>query len=296
MKLSCDCIHCIFGKANELYARSVTDESQRVRFMKETMRILADAAEDVPIPYLTYLVMTHLHNETQVDDYYTHEKTTFNNLMLSVEDSVMAKISASADPLLSAMRCAITGNMIDFGALKTVSKAEVLNTLDGCGQTPLDAGTCDAFRRDLGQAKTLAYLADNAGEIVMDKLLVQVLQRLYPQLTVRFFVRGNPTLNDATLQDAEEIGLTAVTNVYTNGKAVPGTCLDYMEEDMAQMIRDSDVIISKGQGNFESLNGSGLNVYYLLLCKCGHFARRFNMKSMQPVFIHERDVKDLLDP
>ena len=294
MKLSCDCIHCIFGKANELYARSVTDESKRVRFMKETMRIVADAAEDVPIPYLTCLVMTHLHNETQVDDYYTHEKTTFNNLMLSVEDSVTEKISASADPLLSAMRYAITGNIIDFGALKTVSKTNVLDTLDSCGQTALDAETCDAFRRDLEKAETLAYLADNAGEIVMDKLLVQVLQRLYPKLSIRFFVRGNPILNDATMQDAEEVGLTAVTDVYTNGKAVPGTCLDYIEEDMARLVRESDVIISKGQGNFESLNGSGMNIYYLLLCKCGHFARRFSMKSMQPVFIHEKDVSDLL--
>lgn len=296
MKLSCECIHCIFGKANELYARSVADEAQRVRFMKQTMRIVADAAEDIPIPYLTYQVMTHLHNETQVDDYFEHEKTTFNNLMLSVEDSVTAKISASADPLLSAMRYAITGNMIDFGALKTVSKTDVLATLDGCGQTALDAGTCDAFRRDLEQAETLAYLADNAGEIVMDKLFVQVLQRLYPQLTVRVFVRGNPTLNDATMRDAQEVGLTVVADVYTNGKAIPGTCLDYMEADMARLIRESEVIISKGQGNFESLNGSGLNIYYLLLCKCAHFARRFGMKSMQPVFIHEKDVKDLLNP
>ncbi len=296
MKLSCDCIHCIFGKANELYARSVANETKRVRFMKETMRIVADAAEDVPIPYLTYLVMTHLHNETRVDDYYTDEKTTFNNLMLSVEDSVMAKISASADPLLSALRYAITGNMIDFGALKTVSKTDVLATLDGCGKTALDADTCDAFRRDLENAKTLAYLADNAGEIVMDKLFVQVLQKLYPRLSIRFFVRGNPTLNDATVQDAQEVGLTAITDVYTNGLAMPGTCLDYMEEDMARLVRESDVIISKGQGNFESLNGSGLNIYYLLLCKCGHFARRFGMESMQPVFIHEKDVRDLLSP
>ena len=294
MKLSCDCIHCIFGKANELYARSVTDESRRVRFMKETMRIIADASEDVPIPYLTYQVMTHLHSETQVDDYYTHEKTTFNNLMLSVEDSVTAKIAASADPLLSALRYAITGNMIDFGALMTVSKTEVLNTLDRCGQTTLDAETCDAFRRDLEKAETLAYLADNAGEIVMDKLFVQVLQQLYPRLCIRLYVRGNPTLNDATMHDAQEVGLTAVTDVYTNGLAMPGTCLDYMEADMARLVRESDVIISKGQGNFESLNGSGLNIYYLLLCKCGHFARRFGMERMQPVFIHEKDVKDLL--
>ncbi len=285
----------MFDKANDLFARSVTDEARRVRFMKETMRIVADAAEDVPIPYLTYLIMTHLHNETQVDDYYTQEKTMFNNLMLSVEDSVMAKISASADPLLTALRYAITGNMMDFGALKTVSKTMVLATLDGCGETALDANTCEAFRRELGQAQTLTYLADNAGEVVLDKLFVQVLQRLYPQLSIRFFVRGNPTLNDATMRDAEEVGLTAVTDVYTNGLAMPGTCLDYMADDMARLVRESDVIISKGQGNFESLNGSGLNIYYMLLCKCGHFARRFDMNHMQPVFIHEKHVKDALN-
>lgn len=294
LKLSCDCIQCIFNKVNGLFATSVTDEDRRVRFMKETMRLIADSADDVPIPYLTYQVMAHLHNETRVDDYFEQEKTTYNQLMLTLEDSIMSKISASEDPLLSAVRYAMAGNFIDFGAFKTVARDDVLATLEKAWQIELDPDLCAALRRDLEGASTLAYLADNAGEIVLDKLFVQVLKQLYPRLAVRFFVRGNPTLNDVTLRDAEEVGLTAVTEVYTNGKAVPGTCLEYMEDDMAQLIRESDIVISKGQGNFESMNSTGLNTYYLLLCKCEHFARRFNMRRMQPVFIHEKDVRDTL--
>ncbi len=294
MKLSSKCAMCILGKANDLYAATETDEDKKIQFLKTTMRIVIESDESIPIPYLTYLMMTHLHSQTHIDDYYEQEKTSYNQLLLSMEESILAKISASPDPLFCALRYAMAGNFIDFGAFKTVAQADVQRVLARAEHTALDPDTCAAFRQDLKKATSLAYLADNAGEIVLDKLFVQILQQQYPGLTIRFFVRGKPTLNDVTLRDAAEVGLDRLVCVYTNGKAVPGTCLEHMDDDMADLIRKADVVISKGQGNFESMYGTGLNIYYLLLCKCEHFAHRFGMQQMEGVFINEKDVHEFI--
>ena len=260
--------------------------------MKETLKIVLESDADVPIPYLTCQLMALLESRTGISDFYESEKTTYNQLLLSKEADITAKTAASADPLLAALQFAMAGNFIDFGAFKTVSSDEVLSVLDCTEDAKIDPDTYAAFCNDLENASSLAYLADNAGEIVLDKLFVSVLKQFYPRLEVRFFVRGLPTLNDVTMHDAVEVGLDRITQIYTNGKAIPGTCLEYMDSDTAQLIKGADIVISKGQGNFESMNGTGLNTYYILLCKCSYFARRLNLERCEGIFINEKDVEE----
>jgi uncharacterized protein with ATP-grasp and redox domains len=290
LKLSASCALCILGKTQSLYNRFEPNEAKRLGFAKEAMGIICESDKEVSIPYLTYLLMSHLGRITETEDFYEQEKKYYNRFLLSMEDDISAKIDASPDPLLSALRYAMAGNYIDFGALDKVSKNELLEMLESVDGNVIKAGVYHEFKKDLGSAKSLVYLFDNAGEIVLDKLFVATMKKLYPSVKIHCVVRGLPVLNDATPEDAVSVGLDKLADVYGNGAAIPGTCIEYIADPLKSLILQADIVISKGQGNFESMYGCGLNVYYALLCKCDYFADRFRMERLSGVFINEKAI------
>ena len=146
------------------------------------------------------------------------------------------------------------------------------------------------LKADLKKAKSLTYLTDNCGEIVLDKLLIRKLKEVYSQLDITVIVRGSNVLNDATLADAQSIGLTNEVRVMENGSSIAGNALGYISEEAELLIRNADLVISKGQGNFETLNGCGLNIYYLFLCKCDWIVRKFQIKRLAGVLINDRNL------
>lgn len=148
-----------------------------------------------------------------------------------------------------------------------------------------------AFRRDLERAGKLVYLTDNCGEIVLDKLFIRHIRENFPQLQITAIVRGEPVINDATLEDAREIGLTEIVPCIGNGNAAPGTVIKRLSQEAKEMLSAADIIISKGQGNFESLYGEGFNPYYLFLCKCELFVTRFGLARYESVFVREERIK-----
>ena len=154
----------------------------------------------------------------------------------------------------------------------------------------LDENTLQLFRQDLSKAKKLTFCTDNCGEIVLDKLLIQTLRKLYPALQITVMVRGENVINDATIEDAQQIGLTDVAPVIGNGTAIPGTDPASLSGSAKEAFESADLIISKGQGNFESLSGCGCNIYYLFLCKCDHFVQMFGLRQFEGVFTHERSL------
>lgn len=211
--------------------------------------------------------------------------------MLNVEASVEEKIRTSADPLETALLYARIGNYIDFAALENVSQETMLKLLENENQEPLSQTEYANFQKDLSTAKTLVYLTDNCGEIVLDKLAVKILKEKYPQLNITVIVRGYPVVNDATMEDAEEIGLTDIVKVTGNGSNVGGTWFPGLSNEARTLLEQADVILAKGQGNFETMNDCGLNVYYLFLCKCDLFQRRFHAKALQGMFLNERRIQ-----
>lgn len=295
MKLTSSCVQCILGKTNSLYSKFEENEQKKLTFMKEAMRIVIESDPKISIPYLSHLLMEYLGKETNTADFYEKEKTTYNQLLLSMEHQIAKSINESDDTLQAALKYAMAGNYIDFAVLDKVVTNDLLTMLEGIDSNLIDAKTVGNFRNDLAHANSLVYLADNAGEIVLDKLFVSVLQKLYPDVQIHFIVRGFPILNDATMHDAVEIGLHKMASVYGNGTSIPGTCLEYVDEEVRQLIESSDLIISKGQGNFESLYGCGLNIYYIFLCKCDHFVKRFKLQKLQGVFINENSISDYVN-
>jgi uncharacterized protein with ATP-grasp and redox domains len=146
------------------------------------------------------------------------------------------------------------------------------------------------LRADLAKARRLVILTDNCGEIVMDKLLTETIHRLYPNLGITVLVRGGEVLNDATMEDAVQIGFDRMEGITVlgNGDRLAGTDLTRISPEARAAITEADLILAKGQGNFETLQGCGLNIYYAFLCKCRFFADRFGVPVYTGMLVRER--------
>ena len=291
MKLNPYCMCCAVNKQEEKI-RKFPDMDKKTEYMKKVMSILSNAEEQDCSPSLS-VEIKKLYSEfwnCPAEDY-TEIKKEFNQLMLNVEASVEEKIRISADPLETALLYARIGNYIDFAALENVSQETMLKLLENENQEPLSQTEYANFQTDLSTAKTLVYLTDNCGEIVLDKLAIKILKEKYPQLDITVIVRGYPVVNDATMEDAEEIGLTDIVKVIGNGSNVGGTWFPGLSNEARTLLEQADVILAKGQGNFETMNDCGLNVYYLFLCKCDLFQRRFHAKELQGMFLNEHRLQ-----
>ena len=244
-------------------------------------------------PAMSAILTNVMKMYADVDDQYVEPKRRFNELMLNLEKRIADEVMADEDPLKRAVQYAMAGNYIDFGALDVVTEDKLMEILAGSSKIALDSKTLDRLKNDLTSKKKLVYITDNCGEIVMDKILIRLIRQMNPTLDVTILVRGMPTHNDAPPLDAAFIGLSDIAPVIGNGTCAPGTPLDgrlIVPEGIRELLGGADICIAKGQGNFESLHGSGLNIYYLFLCKCTAFMDRFGMEQFAGVMVNERDV------
>lgn len=219
---------------------------------------------------------------------FTGIKQHFNRLMLSIEDQLTAAIGAAPDPLRMAVQYAAAGNFIDFGAMETVDEDKLRTFLDTAAAMQIDSTVLSRLRHELLQARSLVYLTDNCGEIVADKALLRLIGQMNPALRITVIVRGQPALNDATMEDALQVGLPGVcSNVLGNGCGVAGTVLHRLPPEAARAAETADLLIAKGQGNYESLSGCGLNLFYVFMCKCQLFVDRFGVPLYSGVIARE---------
>ncbi|WMJ85379.1 damage-control phosphatase ARMT1 family protein [Anaerocolumna sp. MB42-C2] len=292
MKLGAYCMYCMIKRQME-NVEKCQDEVKKAEYMKNVLKIITDS-EDLAAPVITARI-NRLHLDFFKTSYSFDElKEKYNNLMLQKEQAIYHKITASADRLLEAIKYARVGNYIDFGAMGSVDNNKLETLLETAHKEEINETEYEAFLKDISMAKELVYLTDNCGEIVLDKLLIKIIKEQYPKLNITVIVRGKPILNDATLEDAKLVKLDELVPVMGNGLDVPGTYLEKIEESARAKIEKADLIISKGQGNFETLNGCGLNIYYIFLCKCDWFLRRFQLEKFKGVFLNEKNLVDTM--
>lgn len=288
MKLNPFCMCCALNK-QEQKIRHYPDMEKKTEYMKKVMALMANTEEKDCAPSLSVDIQKLYSSfwNCPMEDF-TEIKKEFNQLMLNMEVSIEDKIRKSNDPLEKALLYARIGNYIDFAALSNVDQSTVITLLDEKSSEDLDEKEYKNFLHDLSSAKKLVYLTDNCGEVVLDKMAVKILKEQYPNLDITVIVRGYPVVNDATMEDAEEIGLTDLVKVIGNGSNVGGTWIPGINSESRELLYNADLIIAKGQGNFETLNDCGLNIYYLFLCKCDLFQRRFHAENLQGMFLNER--------
>jgi len=217
-------------------------------------------------------------------DPYKLIKEKYNRLALKYYDEIKDLVEKSEDPLFEAIAIAAIGNTIDFGAHH---KVDLINDLKTFSPENLKINDIQKFKNSLKRADQILILGDNAGEIVFDKILVITLKNIYPNLEVIYSVRSNPIINDATIEDAKFIKLTEIIKVI-EAQATPGIDLSNATEEFKKYFyADDGIILSKGQGNFESLYKIEIpdkDVYYLLKAKCSLMERIFNVKMGDLIF------------
>lgn len=283
-----ECARCLAKKYMNAYPEDAPEE-KKLDYLNQTFRILAAARPEEGAPVLTARIEKLRREVLGIDTDYAPIKSTFNRLMLENEARIYADVCSAADPLRRAVQYVMTGNYIDFGALAEVTAEKLMELLSSAPEQALDERVFSALKDDLSQARHLVYLTDNCGEIVLDKLLIKTIRAQFPQLAITAIVRGKPAVNDATLEDAIQTGLPELVPVIGNGTDIPGTFLPALSGEASEAIHAADLILSKGQGNFETLRGCGLNIYYLFLCKCQLFTRRFHVKQYEGVLTQEQD-------
>lgn len=287
MKLNSYCMNCLVNRQMEKI-QDYDDEDIKSEYMKKILRIISNANEDESAPLLIEKI-NKLHKEYFGTSYsFDDLKYQYNDFMLQREESIWEKIQEADDRMLQAIKYARIGSYIDFGGMGSIDDVKLDNLLDKVDSENIEITQYNTLINDLQYARHLVYITDNCGEIVLDKLLIRYIKQEYPSIHITVIVRGTAILNDATIEDARMVGLTEFADIIGNGTGIAGTCLDSIDNNAKVCIEAADVIISKGHGNFETLNGCGLNIYYAFLCKCEWFVKRFGVKQFEGVFMNER--------
>ncbi len=219
-------------------------------------------------------------------DPFSLEKSNQNDKIMNLYPYLEKMVNAAADPLYMAVKLSILGNSMDL--MVADPSVTIENSISDKVKLPLSKENYSQFKQQLNASKHLLIFGDNAGEIVFDKLLIETIKKMH-QLEITFVVRSVPTLNDATLKEAKSVGLDEIATVIENGidGPVPGTLLGRCSRKVNDLVHRSDLIISKGGGNFDTLDEErkhlNKNISFLLLSKCEPYCNHFDMKLYQPI-------------
>lgn len=263
MNTTLDCLPCIFRQTIDAARRVSDDPAFHELVVREIAGWICRTGLAQSPPVVAQQIHRFLRAQSGGVDPYAAAKARDNQFALSLLPELRRQVEAAADPTALAVRFAIAGNIIDLGVRSDITQEEVLETIHGASDAPF-AGDIDAFKEVVEQARSILYLADNAGEIALDRLLIE---RLGPE-RVTVAVRGAPVINDATEEDARTVGLTGWVRVISNGSDAPGTVLEDCNQAFRDVFDAADLVIAKGQGNFESLSEAPRDIYFLFKVKC----------------------------
>lgn len=261
--------------------RLATDD---VKTQEQVLRGVLDMAAAVDMsqspPYAGRRIHRMVREATGVKDAYKLIKQASNRIALELYPQLKQEIEASPDPLESAIRLAIAGNVIDFGVKSVSHEPDIDEAIQRARQAFIDPATLTQLRRSILKAHRILYLGDNAGEVVFDRLLIEQL----PTNKVTYGVRGRPILNDVTVEDAKTAGLCDLVCVIDNGSDAPGTILEMCSAEFRSHFDRADVVIAKGQGNYETLSSRRKKIYFLLMVKCPIIAESIGCEAGQMIF------------
>lgn len=264
MNGSFDCLTCLVRQSVDAVEKTTCDAAGKAEVLKEILSLLSTLDVLQPPPMLARHVHRRLRAWLRDDDPYRQIKEYSNSFALAMYPLLKEQIRNSRDPWETAIRLAIAGNVIDYGAKNNITPELVQQTIEGALSAPFDGRMVQVLRAAVEKAGRILYITDNAGEIVFDRLLIEELP--YQKVTVA--VRGNPVINDATMDDAVTAGLPDLVKVIDSGTDIPGTAPDECSPEFQRLFYSADLIISKGQGNYETLSGIDRPIFFLLLAKC----------------------------
>jgi uncharacterized protein with ATP-grasp and redox domains len=271
MRVHLDCFPCFLRQSIIALRIGTKDELLRERILKSILPEIQIADISRPPAYATTFIHRKIRHMLGKDPF-EELKSEYNKIALGLYPSLKTMVGKSQDPLWTATRLAIAGNVIDFGILTSV---DIEGATDKALNNPLAVDDFEIFKKAISNADTIVYLADNAGEIVFDRLLIETLISFGKNVTV--VVKGGPVINDSTLKDALESGLTRICQVIDNGSDAVGTIVAWTSSTFQDTFNNAQLVISKGQGNFETLIGIQKNIFFLFQSKCNVVSKELGL-------------------
>ncbi len=291
MITSIKCVPCILRSTLLAAQMASKNEAEHAEVVHKVLRLLSETDLSQTPPQVVRQIQYAIREVTGVADPFQRAKAQLNEIALALLPKLKAQVRASSNPLYMAVRLAIAGNAMDMGAVGKMSRDDIKSAVDKTLQDPF-WGEYNAFEQALSQATSVLYLADNSGEIAFDRILIEEL--LPKQVTL--VVRGGPTLNDATLHDAQAVGLDRLVEVIDNGFDAPGTILDHCSPAFVKRFWDADLVIAKGQGNYETLNTVPADIFFLLKAKCEPVRDLVNQPIGTQVLIRAEKFTPQMEP
>lgn len=263
MNTSLDCIPCFIRQALDASRLVSPAAAVHERMLREVLRWATDMELSQPPPVMAQRIHRFLRQIAGRDDPYRAAKEQQNRMALNLLPELKAEIQAASDPLTMAVRIAIAGNVIDMGVNATVTETSIRASFRQALAEPF-VGERNGFQKAILEAPSILYLTDNAGEIAFDRVLIEELA----PTRVTVAVRGAPILNDATMTDARAVGLHEIVEIIDNGSDAPGTLLEDCSQEFKRRFAAADLILAKGQGNFETLSERSEHIVFLFKAKC----------------------------
>ena len=268
-----------------------TDTDEIIDTQKKVMRLILDNRNN-NAPFYGKIVYESIANSLSCDDPYSSIKKEYNDIALSYEAECMQLIQASSEPIKNALLISVIGNSIDFGAGQKIDLRKEISNLENYH---LDIAAVEELIANIKKAQSIFIIGDNCGEIVFDKLLIRYLKNQFPNKQFTYSVRDGPIINDATMDDAKYVGMDSVCNVVKSSQS-PGVIFEESSVLFKRIMKDADLVISKGQGNFESLVDFKLlnpdqNFYFLLKIKCKLMEIIFKKPIGEYILINQKNIK-----
>ncbi|MBM7871953.1 uncharacterized protein with ATP-grasp and redox domains [Clostridium pascui] len=282
MKISHECIYCLARQAVEIAEESTSNVTIQEEIIKKSLKELAEINFNETAPEIAFRMHQHAKNITKIIDPYARLKEQYNEIAKEIYERITREkwLDNAKDPFDMSCRLAIAGNIIDFSVGLKLEHSDVVKSVEDSIKHDIFGTGTAALREAVEKSNNIMYIADNAGEIIFDKFLLENL----PLNKVTYVVKGGPIVNDATMQDAISTGIVNLVKVIDNGHAAQGTILKDCSSTFKSEFNKADLIISKGQANFETLSDiKDKTIFYLLRAKCSSVASAIGCKQMDYV-------------
>ncbi len=275
MRIQPECIPCSVRWAVETAQRASSDPQVHWRVAVRAARLAASASPDITPVYLARNIYKIVLEETGNPDPDRETRRRLNERALELWPRLVDVMNRFEDWVQAGARLAIAGNVLDLAAISARDQRDPAQELERCLRRPFALEQLDELRGHLDTAGKVLYIGDNAGEIVFDKVFIARMAQEGKQVT--FAVRGAPIINDVTIDDAEQVGMGEVAQVISTGFDGPGAELELCSPEFRQTFEEADLVIAKGQANFESLSGMAGPIFLLLQAKCTAIARHLGV-------------------
>jgi len=283
MHVSIECYPCLLNQVLTTVELCNLEEFQKKKVMNYALSVLAERSDTVYPQEIVVAVNEYLVRNFDFDpekfDPYESIKQRSRQTALKFFSSLEKRILEAGKPLEFAIKCAALGNIIDYGA-KAHGSLDVETELKRLDDLDFSIYDIDPFLERFKRCRRILYLGDNVGEDVFDKALIKEMKRHHPAVDIYFAARERPVINDVTIDDAKAIGMDTVARVISSGSVYPGTIMPETSQEFQELFSGADMIISKGQGNFETLvDTAHPALFFLLRAKCGKVAQALGVSE-----------------